>query len=184
VVSTDDADIARIASEHGAEVPFTRPSELANEVAGTAPVVRHALEELAVSDGDTVVCLYPTAALPGSLLAEGLGLAITNQGRFVVSVGRHRSPLERALRETAEGTAELVTPEHLLTRTQDLPVHFFDAGKFYIASAGLWRGQETMMSKPFTPFLLPDWASVDIDEPDDWPVAQALHKAFVVDATS
>ena len=70
--------------------------------------------------------------------------------------------------------------QSLLARTQDLPQRFFDAGKFYLASAGLWRTQETMMSDPFVPYYLPDWASVDMDEPDDWPIAEALHRAFVL----
>jgi CMP-N-acetylneuraminic acid synthetase len=39
-----------------------------------------------------------------------------------------------------------------------------------------------MMSEPFTPYFLPEWATVDIDEPEDWPLAEALHKALVLDS--
>lgn len=69
----------------------------------------------------------------------------------------------------------------LLTRTQDLPQRYFDAGKFYVATADTWRARTTMMAQPFIPFLLPDWASVDMDEPEDWAVAEALHRAFVME---
>jgi N-acylneuraminate cytidylyltransferase len=72
-------------------------------------------------------------------------------------------------------------PEHLLSRTQDLPVRYFDAGKFYIAPASLWKLQETMMSAPFVPYFLSEWATVDIDEPEDWALAEALHRAVVLD---
>jgi N-acylneuraminate cytidylyltransferase len=76
----------------------------------------------------------------------------------------------------------LASDDALLARTQDLPQSFFDAGKFYLATAQVWRERETMMAKPFVPYLLPDWASVDIDEPADWAVAEALHEAFVLRA--
>lgn len=182
VVSTDDTDIADVARDHGAEVPFMRPVDLASDIAGTAPVIRHALEELTLGDDTTVVCLYPTAAIPGSILSKALDTAVEHPQQFLISVGRHRSPLERALVSTSEGALRIQAPAHLLTRTQDLPVRYFDAGKFYVAPASLWRSHETMMASPFQPFFLPEWASVDIDEPEDWPVAEALHRAFVLDA--
>jgi CMP-N-acetylneuraminic acid synthetase len=47
----------------------------------------------------------------------------------------------------------------------------------------MWKARETMMEKPFVPFHLPDWAAVDIDEPDDWAVAEALHRVFVLESS-
>jgi pseudaminic acid cytidylyltransferase len=184
IVSTDDEEIADVARSFGAEVPFLRPSDLATGHAGTAPVIRHALEELKVPSADVVMCVYPTAALTTSIFEEGLDLAFSAADRFVISVGRHRSPQERALVQNQAGQMEIEHPEFLLTRTQDLETRFFDAGKFYAATAALWQSQETMMSKPFLPFFLPDWATVDIDEPADWPLAEALHKVFVSNGTS
>lgn len=182
VVSTDDDEIASIARDAGAEVPFTRPAELADHLAGTAPVIRHAITELVLADDDIVVCLYPTAAVTPAILRDALSQAGDSPERFAISVGRHRSPLGRSLESRPNDLMALAHPENLLARTQDLPVRFFDAGKFYIAPASLWKLQETMMSEPFTPFFLPEWATVDIDEPDDWPLAEALHKAFVLDS--
>jgi N-acylneuraminate cytidylyltransferase len=182
VVSTDDDEIATIARQAGAEVPFTRPADLADQHAGTAPVIRHAITELNLADDDIVVCLYPTAAITPEILRDALRHAGSPPERFMVSVGRHRSPDERSLEARPHDLMALVHPEHLLTRTQDLPVRYFDAGKFYIAPASLWKSQETMMSEPFTPYFLPEWATVDIDEPEDWPLAEALHKAFVLDS--
>lgn len=184
IVSTDDEEIAQVATHHGAEVPFLRPTELATAHAGTAPVVRHALDALEIPDSDVVMCVYPTAAVTTEILEQGLRLGLDHPDTFVVSVGRHRSPQERAVIPNASGLMEVEKPEFLLTRTQDLMTRFFDAGKFYVATAGVWRGQETMMSKSFVPFHLPDWATIDIDEPDDWPLAQALHAVFGVEGGS
>ena len=181
VVSTDDDEIAAIAREAGAQAPFVRPLDLADEHAGTAPVIRHAIAELGLADDDIVVCLYPTAAITPEILSDALSQAGASPPSFVISVGRHRSPSERSLESRADGTMAVVYPENLLSRTQDLPVRYFDAGKFYIAPAELWKSQETMMSAPFTPYFLSEWATVDIDEPEDWALAEALHRAFVLD---
>jgi N-acylneuraminate cytidylyltransferase len=183
VVSTDDEEIAAIAREAGAEVPFMRPANLADQHAGTAPVIRHAISALGFADADIVVCLYPTAAITAEILSDALSQAGASPQSFVISVGRHRSPSERSLEVRSDGTMTVAYPEHLLSRTQDLPVRYFDAGKFYIAPASIWKSQETMMSEPFTPHFLPEWATVDIDEPGDWPLAEALHKTFVLDAS-
>jgi pseudaminic acid cytidylyltransferase len=183
VVSTDDEELARIAGEFGATKVIDRPAELATDTAGTAPVIKHAIDELGVDDDTLVMCLYPTATLTPHLVSEALELAREHPDKFVVSVGRHRSPHERSLQRLEGDLMSLASPDHLLTRTQDLPQRYFDAGKLYVARASVWKARETMMEKPFVPFYLPDWAAVDIDEPDDWPVAEALHRVFVLESS-
>jgi pseudaminic acid cytidylyltransferase len=180
VVSTDDDEIADVARLYGAEVPFLRPADLADNHAGTAPVIRHAIEQLSLAGDTRVMCIYPTATLTSEIFADALAVAQGAGDKFVISVGRHRSPMERALVLGDNGVMALEDPEHLLTRTQDLPSRYFDAGKFYVATAALWRESTTMMASAFVPYFVPDWASVDIDEPEDLPVAQALHRSFVL----
>jgi len=183
VVSTDDEELARIARDSGATTVIDRPAELATDTAGTAPVIKHAIEELGTDDDTLVMCLYPTATLTPHLVSEALDLARENPDKFVVSVGRHRSPHERSLHRLEGDLMSLTSSDHLLTRTQNLPQRFFDAGKLYAARASVWKVRETMMEKPFVPFHLPDWAAVDIDEPDDWAVAEALHRVFVLESS-
>jgi len=183
VVSTDDEALARIARDLGATRVIDRPAELATDTAGTAPVIKHAIDELGVDDDTLVMCLYPTATLTLHLISEALELAREHPDRFVVSVGRHRSPHERSLQRLDGDLMSLASTNHLLTRTQDLPQRYFDAGKLYVARASVWKARETMMEKPFVPFHLPDWAAVDIDEPDDWAVAEALHRVFVLESS-
>ena len=183
VVSTDDDELARLARDSGATLVIGRPAELATNTAGTAPVIKHAIDELDVDDDTLVMCLYPTATLTPHLVSEALELAREHPDKFVVSVGRHRSPHERSLQRLEGDLMSLASTDHLLTRTQDLPQRYFDAGKLYVARASVWKTRETMMDKPFVPFYLPDWAAVDIDEPDDWPIAEALHRVFVLESS-
>ena len=182
IVSTDDDAIAQVAEASGADVPFMRPGELSSAHAGTAPVIVHALDNLGIGDDEVVMCLYSTAPVPSWILDEAIRLATGHRESFVISVGRHRSPMERTLRASSDGFMMFESASFLFSRTQDLPQRYFDAGKFYIANAGIWRTHETMMSKPFVPYFLPEWESVDMDEPDDWPIAEALHRAFVLEA--
>ena len=183
VVSTDDAEIAQIARDSGVTSVIDRPAKLATGLAGTAPVITHAIDHLELADDTLVMCLYPTATISSVILDQALELAHNNPDDFVVTVGRHRSPHERSLERVGEGLMALTSKDHLLTRTQDLPQRFFDAGKLYIAGASVWRARETMMAAPFVPYYLPDWAAVDIDEPDDWSVAEALHRVFVLESS-
>ena len=182
-VSTDDAEIAEAARVSGVTSIIDRPAELASDIAGTAPVIKHAIEELGLGDDTLVMCLYPTAALTSVLVHEAVDLARQHPDTFVVSVGRHRSPHERSLKRQEDNLMSLVSSDHLLTRTQDLPQRYFDAGKLYVAKASVWEARETMMEKPFVPFYLPDWAAVDLDEPEDWAVAEALHRVFVLESS-
>jgi N-acylneuraminate cytidylyltransferase len=183
VVSTDDQEIARIARDAGATSVIDRPADLATDTAGTAPVIRHAIDELQVSDDTFVMCLYPTATLTAVLVEEAIDLADQHPDKFVITVGRHRSPHERSLNPREGGLMSLGSTDHLLTRTQDLPQRYFDAGKLYVARASVWKVRETMMEVPFVPLHLPDWATVDIDEPEDWAVAEALHRVFVLETS-
>lgn len=183
VVSTDDEEIAWIARNSGATTIINRPAELATDTAGTAPVIKHAIDELGIDDDAIVMCLYSTATLTSELISEALKLAQDHPDTFVVTVGRHRSPHERSLQRVDVELMALTSTDHLLTRTQDLPQRYFDAGKLYIARASVWKARETMMEKPFVPFYLPDWAAVDIDEPDDWALAEALHRVFVLESS-
>ena len=183
VVSTDDEELARIAHDSGATTVIDRPAELATDRVGTAPVIKHAIDELGVGCDTLVMCIYPTAALTSVLVHEAFDLARQHPDTFVVSVGRQRSPHERSLRRQDDNLMSLESSDHLLTRTQDLPQRYFDAGKLYVAKASVWEARETMMEKPFVPFYLPDWAAVDLDEPDDWAVAEALHRVFVLESS-
>lgn len=183
VVSTEDVELASIASDSGTATVIDRPSELATDGAGTAPVIKHAIDALGLGADTVVMCIYPTATLTPALLEGALDLARQHSNTFVVTVGRHRSPHERSLQRREDGLMSLPSNDHLLTRTQDLPQRYFDAGKLYVARASVWKACETMMEVPFVPFHLPDWAAVDIDEPDDWAVAEALHRVFVLESS-
>ncbi|AVV85942.1 CMP-N-acetylneuraminic acid synthetase [Shewanella putrefaciens] len=135
IVSTDSMEIATIAKSFGAEIPFMRPTELADDFVGTTPVVRHALNEL-VSLGhmvDICCCIYATTPLlQYSFLREaGELLESTPNLDYVFSACRFSFPIQRALLLDANGGVLPFDNKSISQRSQDLVETYHDAGQFY-----------------------------------------------------
>lgn len=182
VVSTDDAQIAEVAREHGAQVPFMRPAALADDFTGTAAVIAHAIEALAQQGQvfDYACCIYATAPLlQGCFLREGFeSLARHPERSFAFSVCEFGFPIQRALTLTDDGALSALYPEHRQTRSQDLPPAFQDAGQFYWGRSAAWLRGDVLYSEKSLPVLLPRHLVQDIDTPEDWCRAQYLYAAL------
>lgn len=181
IVSTDDPDIAETARGLGAEAPFERPAELADDHAGTIPVIAHATG-WARDQGwpvDAVCCIYPTAPMiaPDDL-AEGLRLLGEGTHDFVLTATDYASPIFRAFRQTEDGGLAMVFSEHFDTRSQDLPRALHDAAQFYWGRPDAWLTARTLFGPRTTALLIPRWRVQDIDTPDDWTRAEALFRAL------
>ena len=182
VVTTDDQEIAEIARAHGAETPFIRPAELANDHAATVPVVAHAIQTLHDSGAafEYVCCLYATAPFATSAwLTDGLSkLKSRPQASYAFTVAEFPSAVQRALRIRQDGTLESLYPEFALTRTQDLEPSFYDAGQFYWGRSEAWLAEMTIHGPHAVPLILASGGVVDIDTPDDWIRAELLYKVL------
>ncbi|MEN9867876.1 MAG: pseudaminic acid cytidylyltransferase, partial [Pseudomonadota bacterium] len=134
LVSTDDAEIADVARQYGAEVPFLRPAELADDHSGVIPVVQQSIQ--ACRDigwqFDAVCCIFPCVPLLQSAdLVQALQIMQQAQADFSFAVSEFPSRIQRALRREANGAMQAFFPEHTATRTQDLEAAYFDVGQFY-----------------------------------------------------
>lgn len=176
VVSTDDNEIASIAKAYGADAPFVRPSALADDHTPTVPVIAHAISALAdlgVSP-ELACCIYPCAPfLRSDDLVEGLKLMHACGADFVYAVAEFAHPVQRALLRKDGGQMQFLSPEHELTRTQDLPRTFHDVGQFYWGRSAAWAGQRRMHSEG-AGLVVPHWRVVDIDTIEDWQRAELL----------
>lgn len=181
VVSTDDDEIVAVAREHGAETPFMRPAELANDYAGTGEVVVHAIRWLR-EQGEPVeacCCIYATAPfLDPERLKEGWDRLQEPGKRFAFSVTSYAFPIQRALRRTEDGSIEMFWPENLTKRSQDLEPAYHDAAQFYWGWADAWLNGEVAFSPISAPVILPRNLVVDIDTPEDWEVAEQTFRVL------
>ncbi len=181
VVSTDDEEIAGIAAEYGAELPFTRPPELADDHTPTVPVIAHAIETLRGLGWalDKIACIYPGVPLIDSGdIASALDVLENNGGGgYAFPVAEFPSAIQRALRRSDSGWSEPFNPENALTRTQDLEPAYYDAGQFYWAAADTWLAGGTIHLDART-VVLPEWRVVDIDTPEDWDRAEVAFETL------
>ncbi|MFJ2464770.1 pseudaminic acid cytidylyltransferase [Pseudomonas sp. NPDC087615] len=178
VVSTDDQEIAEVARAHGADVPFLRPADLADDFTGTAAVIVHALQQL--PGFDYACCVYATAPLlQARYLRQGFDLLEQHPDKsFAFSVTGFGFPIQRALTLDEQGALVALYPEFRHTRSQDLPEAFQDAGQFYWGRSESWLRGEVLFSPASLPVILPSHLVQDIDTPEDWKRAEYLYAAL------
>ena len=180
IVSTDDDDIADVARDAGAEVPFRRPADLADDHAGTVPVIAHAVDWLIQHDvaPDFVCCIYATAPfITPMLLKDGLAALNSEHADYAFSVTTFDYPIQRALRVNERNRIEMFQPANANVRSQDLEEAWHDAGQFYWGRARAWHNQAPLLHQQAVPIPLPRSQVQDIDTPDDWRRAERLFRA-------
>lgn len=180
VVSTDDAEIAELAKQYGAEVPFIRPADLADDHTGTSPVVRHALKSLQALgwQPDYCACIYATTPLLRSeLIASAYNELQQAQADYVFTAGRFSFPIQRALLQTSEGGVTPFDPASIVMRSQDLAATYHDAGQLYWGKTTSWLDNSKRIFSPSSRMLvLPAHLVQDIDTEEDWQRAELLYQ--------
>jgi pseudaminic acid cytidylyltransferase len=181
IVSTDDLEIAEVARTYGAEVPFMRPASVSDDFATTLAVLQHAIAWCEAQDWplDTVCCLYATAPFVRPIdLKQGLDVLLATGLDYVFSATSFSFPIQRALALTDEGHVSMFQPEHLNSRSQDLPQAYHDAGQFYWGRAEAFKLGKPIYSKSSKVILLPRVRVQDIDSQEDWEFAEVLFSAL------
>lgn len=179
IVSTEDAEVAEIARASGAEVPFTRPAQLADDRTGTVEVIQHAARELDRSGDrpDLICCLYATAPfVTAELLRRGRAALLESDRSYAFTVAAYPAPIQRALRIRQDGAVEPIWPENAQVRSQDLEPAFHDAGQFYWGTRNAWLSGLTVHAAHSSAVLLPSERVQDIDTPSDWRRAELLYR--------
>ncbi len=177
VVSTDAGDIAGIAKEAGASVPFMRPAELAGDAVATEPVMRHALLEMEREHGhyDAVMLLQPTSPF------------------------RHAGTLDRAIEQfIASGADSLlgVAESHAFfwqhgptptasydyrkrPRRQDIADHdrqYRETGSIYITARDAFLEGNNRLAGKIELFEMAQEESLEIDTATDFAIVETLMK--------
>lgn len=180
LVSTDDEEIAKVATSYGAEVPFLRPAELSDDYIGTGAVVSHAIKWLKQNgyDYDYVCTIYATAPLiQAKYIIEGFEKLQKSDSCVAFSVTSMPFPIQRTFKINSNGRCEMFWPENFSRRSQDLEEAYQDAGQFY------WRDLRRQMNditfgKDSIPIILPRHLVQDIDTMEDWRRAEYMYQAI------
>lgn len=181
IVSTDDAEIARVSKQYGADVPFLRPDDLSGDHVATIPVIKHAVQwvEEQGFELNAVCCIYATAPfIQPEAVKDAFRLMQEKGSSYCFSATAYRFPIQRAIRMRDEHRVEMFMPEHFLTRSQDLEEAYHDAGQFYWGTPDAWKSEALIFAPHSTVKLLPGYLVQDIDTPDDWQRAELMHQVL------
>lgn len=178
VISTDDAEIAIIAKNFGAEVPFFRPEKLSDDYAGTKEVIQHCIGFMENSgyELNDICCLYPCTPL---LRAQDLIVSYQKfkktENTFCFPVIEFPSSVMRSLIMEIDGNLSPLFPENVKKRTQDTTQAFYDAGQFYWGNNKRWLSSEPIHMNAVG-HIMNKWKAIDIDTPEDWSNAETLFR--------
>ena len=182
IVSTDDYEIANVAKEYGAEIPFMRDKSLADDMTGTTPVIRSALSDyIALKNNvEYCLCLYATAPfVTAQLLDQSLELLQQTKADYVFTAHRFSFPIQRALLEDEIGNIRPCSAVDMNKRSQDLPHAYHDAGQLYAAQASTWLDtSKAIFSERSRMLKLPSHLVQDIDTFEDWKRAEVMFRVL------
>ena len=176
IVSTDDAEIAQVSREWGAEVPFTRPAELAQDDSPHMDVILHAVEWLRIHENycpDYVMLLQPTSPLRTAQdIDAAIRLAVEKNAEGVISVCETHQHPYLITRITKDGTlVDFISgapePGTSSIRRQDMPLAYFVNGAIYLTRCKALLGKRMLMPTRTFPYIMPPERSMQIDDPWD-----------------
>lgn len=180
IVSTDSEDIAGVARDYGAEVPFIRPAELARDDSPEWLAWRHALNFLRESTGalpEVMISVPATAPLRLSLDIENcLDEYEKDEAEMVITVtDAHRSPYFNMVKKNVDGTVGLVIPPaSAITRRQDAPVVYDMATVCYVANTEFVMTKSATFEGRVRAVFVPTERAIDIDTLLDFWIAESL----------
>jgi len=185
VVSTDDERIAEVARQYGAETPFLRPAELAQDHTADLPVFQHALAWLAEHEEtipQVVVQLRPTSPVrPVGLVDKAVRILLDHPNadsvRGVVPAGQNPHKMWRIDPESGQMKNLLDVPgqaEHYNLPRQLLPPVYWQTGHIDAIRATTILKKNSMSGEVILPVMVDPRYTVDIDNLSDWQRAEWL----------
>ena len=180
LVSTDDAEIAEVSRRWGAEVPFLRPSELANDKAPMIPVIQHAIRFAENDENiqyDWVCLLQPTE--PFRTLADiekVLAIAMAGGCDSVISVVQVFSVHPILMKRIEDGRLlPFCIEEKEGTRRQDYaPDAYMRNGAIYLSRRDVLMERNSIWGDVIRPYVMPPERSVGIDSELDFKLVELL----------
>jgi len=179
IVSTEDEEIAGIATRYGADVIF-RPPELATDESGVVDVCLHVLDEekKAGWSNEIMCCLYATSPLRNSDdIRKTMQPVVERECDFAIAVTRYHFSPHQALKYGEKGLLEPVWPELIMKKSQEVPDFFVDNGSTYAVYVPEFLRLKSFYGSGVVGHVMPRFRSVDIDEEEDLIIA--MHYAGV-----
>lgn len=174
IVSTDDEEIAAVAREYGASVPFMRSAENSDDYSGTPDVLLEVLDNLRElrREYDEFCCIYPTAPfITPQKLKDSHCLLDGSDVDSVMPVTVFSFPPQRGIliKENSMVPVDEIAME---MRSQDLEPIYHDCGQFYWCNTASFMDTGSLLTPHTAPYVIPESEVQDIDNEDDWLLAE------------
>lgn len=180
MVSTDSETIAESAKTYGASVPFLRSAETSNDYATTADVLSEVLENYQRKGRrfEAFCCLYPTAPfVTAEKLRDAAEVFQNSRADSLMCVTRFSYPPQRAV-VLRDDFLSWAYPEYERTRSQDLEPIYHDCGQFYFCKSDIFLTRRSLVTERTVPFILPETEVQDIDNEEDWRIAESKYRVL------
>lgn len=179
MVSTDDTEIAEIARQEGASVPFLRSTENANDYATLADVLVEVVNVYKErgNEFDLIWCLLPTAPLISSEdVRSAYDQLVMSTFDSICPVVAFSYPILRSLSIDEKGNLNMNWPEYRFSRSQDLRPAYHDSGTFYWIKTSSLLKDKKLLGENGTAIVLDEFRVQDIDTDTDWALAEMKYK--------
>jgi N-acylneuraminate cytidylyltransferase len=180
MVSTDDKEIVKIALSYGAKIPFFRSAAMSDDYAMTADVIEEVIMEYKKRGMEFgyLCCIYPTAPfITSTRLSAALKMLLTTGADCVLPVTRFSYPIQRAL-QIENSRVKMIWPENYNVRSQDLMPAYHDCGQFYCMKTKSLLEQKKLFAENTVPIEIPESEVQDIDNEEDWKIAEFKYKVL------
>lgn len=181
MVSTDDEEIAKIAQQYGAKVPFYRSEKTSGDYATTNDVLLEVIEEYEKRGQtfDMGVCIYPTAPfVTADKIKNAIHTLENSDADTLIPVVQFSYPPKRSM-VIRDGKLIFAHPEFIDSRSQDLESEYHDVGQFYCFKIEAYKKNKKLMLGNILPMVIDETEVQDIDNESDWKIAEIKYKAMV-----
>jgi N-acylneuraminate cytidylyltransferase len=178
MVSTDDIEIAAIAKDYGATVPFMRSEKTANDFATTFDVIEEVIREYELLGKvfDFTCCIYACAPFVSQYkLTDSFELLRIKKFDSVFPIMPFGFPIQRALQQN-ENKVSFFYPEFSMSRSQDLEKSYHDAGQFYWMNTAVCLEKKQILTNNSGSIVISELEGQDIDNEVDWKLAELKYE--------
>jgi len=179
IVSTDSNVIGNIARKYGAEFLFKRPKYLSGDTISTREVILHSIKWLSanIKTPTFICCIYPTAPLMSHIdLIKSFKLLKSKKSDYIFAATKNSFPIERCFYFNKNKQLTLVNKYNYFKRSQSFKPKYHDVGQFYWGKYDTWVDNSKFLNRNSSIYLLPNSKAQDIDNIEDWELAEKLYK--------
>lgn len=182
MVSTDDEEIAETAKQYGARVPFFRSPETSNDYAITIDVLNEVLTEYEKRGiaFDYLCCIYPTALfVTPEKLRHAFDEMLQKGCDSAFAIVQYSYPIQRGLVVNDQERVNMIWPQYIKSRSQELTPTYHDAGQYYFSTVEKFKKTNAMKGDNTYGVVTNELEVQDLDTMTDWELAELKFKRLI-----